>query len=88
MVGQSAAVMSCWAEDAQGLGLDPEKDVTWITLGGGSDTRLAALINGNLAGSNIQARHITQLEAAGGTVAYNKSRTIAQDGYRCHGRLI
>jgi ABC-type nitrate/sulfonate/bicarbonate transport system substrate-binding protein len=70
------------------LGLDPEKDVTWITLGGGSDTRLAALINGDLAGSNIQVRHIKTLEEAGGTVAYNKRRPIAQDGYIAMGPYI
>ena len=44
------------------LGLDPENDVEWITMGGGSDTRLAALLNGNLAGSNLQVRHIKTLE--------------------------
>jgi ABC-type nitrate/sulfonate/bicarbonate transport system substrate-binding protein len=70
------------------LGLDPETDVSWVTMSGGSDTRLAALMNGNLSGSNIQERHITQLEAAGGTVIYNKSRTIAQDGYVAMGPFI
>ncbi len=70
------------------LGLDPEKDVTWITMSGGSDTRLAALINGNLKGSNIQVRHIQQLEAAGGTVAYNKRRHIAQEGYVVMGNFL
>jgi ABC-type nitrate/sulfonate/bicarbonate transport system substrate-binding protein len=70
------------------LGLDPEKDVTWITMSGGSDTRLAALINGNLKGSNIQVRHIEQLEAAGGTVAYNKRRPIAQEGYVVMGEFL
>jgi ABC-type nitrate/sulfonate/bicarbonate transport system substrate-binding protein len=70
------------------LGLDPEKDVTWITMSGGSDTRLAALINGNLSGSNIQVRHIKELEAAGGTVAYNKRRKIAQEGYVVMGDFL
>ncbi len=70
------------------LGLDPEKDVTWITMGGGSDTRLAALINGNLAGSMIQIRHIKELKAAGGTVAYQKRRTISQDGYVVMGSFL
>jgi len=70
------------------LGLDPEKDVTWITMGGGSDTRLAALMNGNLAGSLIQIRHIKQLKGAGGTVPYKKRRTIAQDGYVVMGDFL
>lgn len=70
------------------LGLDPEKDVTWITMGGGSDTRLAALLNGNLAGSNIQVRHVKELLAAGGTVPYQKRRTIAQDGYVAMGEFL
>jgi len=70
------------------LGLDPEKDVTWITIGGGSDTRLAALLNGGLAGCNIQVRHIKLLEDAGGTVVYRKTRTMAQDGYITMGSLM
>ncbi len=70
------------------LGLDPEKDVTWITLGGGSDTRLAALMNGELAGANIQVRHIKTLEDAGGTVVYRKTRAIAQDGYIAMGSFL
>jgi len=70
------------------LGLDPENDVEWITLGGGSDTRLAALLNGNLAGSNLQIRHIKTLEEAGGTIVYNKRRTIAQEFYVAMGDFI
>ncbi len=70
------------------LGLDPEKDVTWITIGGGSDTRLAALMNGSLAGGNIQVRHIKSLTDAGGSVVYRKTRTIAQDGYITMGSFI
>lgn len=63
------------------LGLDPENDVQWVAMGGGSDTRLVSLINGELMGSNLQIRHITTLEEAGGTIVYNETRTIAQDGY-------
>jgi len=70
------------------LGVDPEKDVTWITIGGGSDTRLAALMNGGLAGGCIQVRHIKTLQDAGGTVVYRKTRTIAQDGYITMGSMI
>jgi ABC-type nitrate/sulfonate/bicarbonate transport system substrate-binding protein len=63
------------------LGLDPENDVEWVAMGGGSDTRLASLLNGDLMGSNIQIRHIATLEEAGGTVVYNEPRKIAQEGY-------
>jgi ABC-type nitrate/sulfonate/bicarbonate transport system substrate-binding protein len=63
------------------LGLDPKKDVRWVAMGGGSDTRLVSLINGQLLGSNLQIRHIPELEKAGGTIVYNKNRKIAQDGY-------
>jgi ABC-type nitrate/sulfonate/bicarbonate transport system substrate-binding protein len=63
------------------LGLDPENDVRWVAMGGGSDTRLAALLNGQLMGSNLQVRHIKVVEDAGGTIAYRQSRKIAQDGY-------
>lgn len=63
------------------LGLDPENDVRWVAMGGGSDTRLAALLNGELMGSNLQVRHIHAVEEAGGTIVYRESRKIAQDGY-------
>jgi hypothetical protein len=63
------------------LGVDPDNDVEWVAMGGGSDTRLVSLINGELMGSNIQIRHIATLEEAGGTVAYNEPRKIAQEGY-------
>lgn len=63
------------------LGLDPENDVQWVSMGGGSDTRLASLLSGELMGSNIQRRHIVPLTEEGGTVAYEERRQVAQDGY-------
>jgi ABC-type nitrate/sulfonate/bicarbonate transport system substrate-binding protein len=70
------------------LGLDPESDVEWVAMGGGSDTRLVALINGDLMGSNLQIRHIKTLEDAGGTIVYNESRRVAQDGYVVQNRFL
>ena len=70
------------------LGLDAEEDVRWVAMGGGSDTRLVALINGELQGSNLQIRHITQLEEAGGTIVYNESRRVAQDGYAVQTKFL
>lgn len=63
------------------LGVDPENQVRWVAMGGGSDTRLAALMNGQLKGSNLQIRHISMLEEAGGTIAFRENRKVAQDGY-------
>jgi ABC-type nitrate/sulfonate/bicarbonate transport system substrate-binding protein len=63
------------------LGLDPENDVQWVAMGGGSDTRLTALINGELMGSNLQIRHVKTVEDAGGTIVYNEARKVAQDGW-------
>lgn len=63
------------------MGLDPENDVQWVSMGGGSDTRLASLLSGELMGSNIQRRHIVPLTEAGGTVAFEERRKVAQDGY-------
>jgi len=59
----------------------PRDGVQWITLGGGSDTRIAALISGDLMGSALRPRHIAPLEEAGGTVVYNERQTVAQEGY-------
>lgn len=70
------------------LGLDPEKDVTWITVGGGSDTRVVALKNGSLKGTTLQVRHRPMLKEMGGTMIYDKQRVIAQDGYVAMGPYI
>lgn len=70
------------------LGLDPEKDVTWITMGGGSDTRIAALKSGALKGTTLQVRHRTILAGMGGKMVYDKARVIAQDGYVVMGPFL
>lgn len=48
------------------LGLDPDKDVTFVPTSGGSDNRLKGVISGTLDAASMFPRHRAALEAAGG----------------------
>lgn len=60
------------------LGVDPGK-VNFVPLGGASDARLQALLNGQVAGASIFPRHVKPLEQAGGKVLYQKLALIPQE---------
>jgi ABC-type nitrate/sulfonate/bicarbonate transport system substrate-binding protein len=62
------------------LGVNRDQ-VQWITIGGGSDTRIAALLSGDLKGTALRPRHVASLLEVGGTVVYDERRIIAQEGY-------
>lgn len=62
------------------LGVNRDQ-VQWITIGGGSDTRIAALLSGDLKGTALRPRHVPSLLEVGGTVVYEERRIIAQEGY-------
>ena len=62
------------------LGVNRDQ-VQWITIGGGSDTRIAALLSGDLKGTALRPRHVPSLLEVGGTVVYDERRIIAQEGY-------
>ncbi len=63
------------------LGVDPNKDVQLISMSGNSDNFLAAMLAKQLDAGILQVRDVPQLEAAGGTVPYNKILKAPQDGY-------
>jgi ABC-type nitrate/sulfonate/bicarbonate transport system substrate-binding protein len=54
--------------------------VKFVPLGGGSDARLQALINGQVDGASIFPRHMAALQKAGGKVLYKKLTTVPQEG--------
>lgn len=60
-------------------GLDPENDVEWVSMGGGSDERAQAIVTGQLDLAMVQPRHIGTLEEIGGGILYNESREIANE---------
>ena len=60
-------------------GVDASK-VKFVPLGGGSDSRLQALINGQVDGASIFPRHIAPLRKAGGKVLYQKLTAVPQEG--------
>lgn len=71
----------------QSLGVDPNK-VKWVPLGGGSDARLQALLNGQVAAASIFPRHIQPLEQAGGKVLYKKLTKVPQEGIAVMGDYL
>jgi ABC-type nitrate/sulfonate/bicarbonate transport system substrate-binding protein len=63
------------------LGLDPNKDVTFVPTSGGSDKRLLALINGTVDAASLFPRHEAALKKAGGKFLYHKAHAAPQEGY-------
>ena len=66
------------------LGLDPDKDVSFVPMHGGSDKRMAALINGQVDGASVFPRHKALLEQSGGKFIYEKLHHTPQE---CYGAL-
>lgn len=54
--------------------------VKFVPLGGGSDARVQALINGQVDGASIFPRHMLPLQKAGGKVLYKKLTSVPQEG--------
>jgi ABC-type nitrate/sulfonate/bicarbonate transport system substrate-binding protein len=61
------------------IGVDPSK-VDFVPLGGGSDARLQALVNGQVQGAVIFPRHEKELKRSGGQVLYKKLALVPQEG--------
>jgi ABC-type nitrate/sulfonate/bicarbonate transport system substrate-binding protein len=61
------------------VGVDPAK-VDFVPLGGGSDARLQALVNGQVQGAVIFPRHEKELKRSGGQLLYKKLALVPQEG--------
>jgi len=70
------------------MGLDPDKDVTFVPMHGGSDKRMAALINGQVDGASVFPRHKAPLEKAGGKFIYEKLHHTPQESYAALGSWL
>ncbi len=66
-------------------GLDPEKDVTFVPMSGGSDARLQALLAGTVDAASLFPRHQAGLEAAGGKFISQKLHSVPQEGFAAMG---
>jgi ABC-type nitrate/sulfonate/bicarbonate transport system substrate-binding protein len=67
------------------MGLDPNKDVEFVPTSGGSDNRMAAVINGTLDGASMFPRHRAGLEGAGGKFIFEELTTAPQEGFAAMG---
>lgn len=61
------------------VGVNPSK-VDFVPLGGGSDARLQALVNGQVQGAVIFPRHEKELKRSGGQLLYKKLALVPQEG--------
>jgi ABC-type nitrate/sulfonate/bicarbonate transport system substrate-binding protein len=61
------------------IGVDPSK-VDFVPLGGGSDARLQALVNGQVDGAVIFPRHLAALKDAGGKTLFKALASVPQEG--------
>jgi ABC-type nitrate/sulfonate/bicarbonate transport system substrate-binding protein len=62
--------------DELGVGRD---NVEWVSIEGGSDERLVALLAGQIDAAVLQPRHIAELEAAGGQILYYEVMEAPQE---------
>lgn len=67
------------------LGLNPDKDVTFVPIGGGSDNRLRAVINGQVDAASLFPRHKAPLEKAGGKFLYSQLHHTPQESFAALG---
>jgi ABC-type nitrate/sulfonate/bicarbonate transport system substrate-binding protein len=66
-------------------GLDPEKDVEFVPMSGGSDARLQAVLAGTVDAASMFPRHQAGLEAAGGKFLSKKLHEVPQEGFGAMG---
>jgi ABC-type nitrate/sulfonate/bicarbonate transport system substrate-binding protein len=60
------------------LGINPDS-LEWVSIGGGSDDRLQALIAGQIDVAVLQPRHLLPLEEAGGEMFFQKYQDSPQE---------
>lgn len=59
--------------------LNPDEDVEWVSVSGGSDARAQAIVAGQLDLAMVQPRHRSTLEEAGGGILYEESQDVANE---------
>jgi len=67
------------------LGLDPDSDVEFVPMSGGSDGRLQALLAGTVDAASLFPRHRFGLEEAGGKFLFAELTAAPQEGFAAMG---
>jgi ABC-type nitrate/sulfonate/bicarbonate transport system substrate-binding protein len=67
------------------MGLDPETDMEFVPMSGGSDARLQALLAGTVDAASLFPRHQAGLEAAGGKFLSANLHEVPQEGFASMG---
>lgn len=67
------------------LGLDPNTDVEFVPMSGGSDGRMQAVIAGTVHGASMFPRHRAGLEEAGGKFLFAELTVAPQEGFAVMG---
>ncbi|MYZ47484.1 ABC transporter substrate-binding protein [Propylenella binzhouense] len=70
------------------MGLDPEKDVTFVPTSGASDNRMAALINGTLDAASVFPRHKKGIEESGGKFLFEELTSAPQEAFGAMGPWV
>ena len=70
------------------LGLNPDKDVTFVPMGGGSDSRLRAVVGGQVDAASLFPRHKAPLEKAGGKFLYAQLHDAPQEVFGALGSWL
>jgi ABC-type nitrate/sulfonate/bicarbonate transport system substrate-binding protein len=69
-------------------GLDPDNDVEFVPMSGGSDARLQAVLAGTVDAASMFPRHQAGLEAAGGTFISANLHEVPQEGFASMGNWL
>jgi ABC-type nitrate/sulfonate/bicarbonate transport system substrate-binding protein len=70
------------------LGLDPDNDVEFVPMSGGSDGRLQALIAGTVDAASLFPRHRFGLEGEGGKFLFAELTDAPQEGFAAMGNWL
>jgi ABC-type nitrate/sulfonate/bicarbonate transport system substrate-binding protein len=69
------------------LGGDPDQ-INWQPIGGGSDSRVNAFIEGQIDGVNMFDRHRPLVEDVGGRLIYDDKEIVPQDAFCVHQNFL
>ena len=69
----------------QKMGLDPDTDVQMVPTSGGSDSRLGALLAGQVHGASLFPRHEAPLVEAGGKFIFQELTSAPQESFAVRG---
>jgi ABC-type nitrate/sulfonate/bicarbonate transport system substrate-binding protein len=70
------------------LGLDPDNDVEFVPMSGGSDGRLQAVLDGTVDAASLFPRHRVGLEEAGGKFLFVEQVSAPQESHGASGAWL